>query len=118
MPTTEEKNANPIPEFQAISQDLKNKGAVEVEMKRLRDACGSGSIKKHVAKDIHAKLEAHGLGHVPTNLPMNQNAVVLVYKLSSLVGTIVEAVRAEAETGDRYKEIVDRVREIVGEQEG
>lgn len=115
MPTPEEKDTIPIPEFQVISQDLKNKCVIEIEMKRLRDACGWGSIKKNVVEEIQAKLCSHGLGHVPINLPMNQNAIVLVYELSSLVGTIVEAVRAEAETSDSNKKIVDRIRDIVSE---
>ena len=104
-----------IPKFHAIRQDLEEKGTIEIEMKYLRDACGWGSIKKFVVEDIHAKLTAHDLGHVPTNLPMNQNAVVSIYQLSSPVGRLVTAVREEAEAGDVNKEIIEKIRDIINE---
>jgi len=84
---------------QIKSHVVENGGAKRVQMRRLRDAGGYGKLGKHVARAITESLKNRGLGHLPLELPLSQNAHVTVYEIGSLPGKLVLAVTRPSKLG-------------------
>ncbi|WP_333769925.1 hypothetical protein [Streptomyces sp. IBSBF 2435] len=77
-----------------------NGGVLRVAMWALRDIDGYGRLGVRVLTNIHAKLADIGVGHLPSDLPNNQNQSVVLYKVGSEAGAVVAAVRNGSSTGD------------------
>lgn len=77
-----------------------NGGVLRVAMWALRDIDGYGRLGVRVLTSIHDKLADIGVGHLPSDLPNNQNQNVVLYKVSSEAGAVVAAVRNGSSTGD------------------
>lgn len=52
-------------------------------MKDLVSASGQRRAGKHIVQRIAQSLQAHGLGHIPTALPHNQDVIVRVFKMEN-----------------------------------
>ena len=99
-----------------------NSGIMTVEMGRLRDIHGVGKLGVHVIKGIVQSLESKGIGHYPSNLPVNQWGQVRIYKKGTIVGKMIEAVNKVGEDEDEYirtnlnsedQNVLQKVRELV-----
>jgi|SRR6266571_1283723 len=85
----------------ALDQVIKEHGGVlRVAMWALRDIDNYGRLGVRVLASIHERLGDIGVGHLPVDLPNNQDQTVLLYKLSSEAGAVVSAVRTGAATPD------------------
>lgn len=93
----------------------KASGVLEVPMEKIRDVFAHKSIGSKIAQKIEESLRQHELSHFPANLNVRQNVQVLLYQTDSVAGHLVNAVRQESAADARYKEMIDRVREIVAE---
>lgn len=100
--------------------DLVNQraGVLTVIMSELRDAHDVRKLGKHVVEAISKKLDGLGLGHVPFDLPLNQNECVRVFRKGSSVAEIINSVMI-IQNEDRYEdnEKADRLlREVSSDQ--
>jgi hypothetical protein len=87
-------------------EDLKdavkaNDGVCEVTMGDLKAIEGAGRLGVRVLTSISRELSAHGLGHLPPDLPGDQQQPVRLYLLGSPVDDIVRAVLHPCDQGDR-----------------
>lgn len=87
-------------------EDLKdavkaNDGLYEVTMGDLKAIQGAGRLGVRVRTDISRELSAHGLGHLPPELPAYQDQSVRLYLLGSPVDDVVRAVLRPCDQGDR-----------------
>lgn len=71
-------------------------GVLRVSMADLKPLTGLTRLKVNVVAAISVSLTDVGLGHLPADLPRNQNDSVVVYKLSSYAGAVIDAVRSGA----------------------
>jgi hypothetical protein len=101
-----------------------NDGVITCQMGSLRDAHGAGKLGINVVANIKEELEGRGLGHIPSELPQNQYAAVRVYKKSSPVGKIIDAVGTIDDRSDKFlrsmsknesEKILKKIRELVCE---
>jgi len=115
-------------DWDSIKAAVENNGNVHtVTMETLRNAHGSAKLGVHVRTDITSQLAGMGLGHVPKSLPTSQDQPVRLYKRGTPVGDLIEAVLAPGEQNDnklveqlgesdvKYAEIIDQIRDLVGE---
>jgi len=93
-------------------------------MEVLRDAHGAAKLGVHVRKSISDNLAAHGLGHLPAELPTYQHEEVRLYRLGTGIADTINAVLHPTEAGDQVlrqsagstaQDVLRRVREIVCE---
>ncbi len=54
----------------------------------------------HVRNAISRSLESHGLGHLPQELPPNQEDPVRLYLLDSPIADVIKAVLIPSDRGD------------------
>ncbi len=89
----------------------------------LRDIEGAGRLGSTVRAEISQKLEAHGLRHLPADLPQYQEQEVVVYVASGPVAAVVNAVlnpsRSTAKVlrqlaDNNAQETLDKIRQLVG----
>ncbi|MEU8048130.1 hypothetical protein AB0B71_28785 [Micromonospora echinofusca] len=80
--------------WQELDADVRANGGVRrVSMWDLRYLSGYQRLKVNVVATISAELANMGLGHLPAELPRNQNHYVVVYKIGSEAGAVINAVR-------------------------
>ena len=75
-------------------------GLQKITMDTLKKIEGAGRLGVHVRTAISKTLESHGLGHLPQELPPNQEDTVRLYLLGSPVADLVKAVLAPSDRGD------------------
>lgn len=99
-----------------------NEGLYTTSMDVLKKIDGAGRLGVHVRTSISRSLESHGLGHLPRELPPNQEDSVRLYLLGSPIADVVKAVITPSERGDETlrsisaseaQEQLRRIREIV-----
>jgi len=80
--------------WQDLDADVRANGNVlRVSMWDLRHLSGKMRLKVNVVAAISGELADIGLGHLPHELPRNQNEYVVVYKIGSEAGAVINAVR-------------------------
>jgi hypothetical protein len=101
-----------------------NDGVITCEMGSLRDAHGAGKLGVNVVTNIKEELEGRGLGYIPRELSQSQTDLVRVYKKSSSVGKIIDAVNNVDDRSDKFlrslskresEKILKKIRELVCE---
>jgi hypothetical protein len=93
------------------------------DMGVLRDMHGAGKLGTHVVANISDELERRGLGHYPTELPVNQWEKVKIYRRGSQVGNFIRALGSfETKDDDLLRsltgknspnEVLKKIRELV-----
>src|SRR5690349_12755511 len=73
-------------------------GVLRVSMWDLRQITGMTRLKVQVVAGISAALADVGLAHLPFDLPRNQNEWVVVYRVASEAGSVINAVRNGSST--------------------
>lgn len=93
-------------------------------METLRELHGSGRLGKHVRDAISGELAAHGMGHLPEELPAYQEMGVRIYRLGTPLADAVNAVLHPSTGGDQTlrqmgaghgQDILKKIRELVCE---
>ena len=69
-------------------------------MLELRNAHGTKKLGSIVAKEISKALARMGLGHVPIDIPGNQENLVRVYKQGTQVADIIQAALSPGKEND------------------
>ncbi|WP_369365482.1 hypothetical protein AB5L52_20520 [Streptomyces sp. CG4] len=94
-----------------------------VTMGVLRDIEGAGRLGSRVLGTISDKLKSHGMGHIPKDLPGNQDSPVRVYLLGTPIADTADAVQNPSLKGDAIlrgagdseaRAQLQQIREIVG----
>lgn len=89
----------------------------------LRDIEGAGRLGSTVRAEISQKLQAHGLHHLPADLPQYQEQEVIVYLATGPVSAVVNAVLNPSLTNAKVlrqlannnaQETIDKIRQLVG----
>jgi hypothetical protein len=94
-------NMSEFPSWAELDKAIKaNSGVLRVAMWALRDIDDWGRLGVRVLASIHDKLVDIGVGHLPFDLPNNQNEIVVLYKVSTEAGAVVSAVRNGTSTAD------------------
>lgn len=98
-------------------------GIVTCYMASLRDAHGAGKLGVHVVNGISDELARRGLGHYPSELPVQQWSAARVFRLGTPIGNVIKAVLAvdESDSDDILRRLISgdaddkiqRIREIV-----
>ena len=70
-----------------------NSGVLHVGMWELRQISGYQRLKVNVVKYISDELADNGLSHLPAELPRDQNEYIVLYKIGSEAGAVINAVR-------------------------
>ena len=98
-----------------------------VSMNDLKEAAGRDRLGVHVRGELMRTLAGMGLGHIPRDLPSNQNDSVRLYKRGTPAGDLIEVVIQPGESNDRkirdqlntdqidYSNIIEQIRELVAE---
>ncbi|MEU8906412.1 hypothetical protein [Streptomyces mirabilis] len=108
-------------------QELRTKVAADgglhvVAMGVLRDIQGAGRLGNRVLGTISKHLESHGMGHIPAELPGNQDSPVRIYFLGTPIADTVNAILSPSPKGDAIlrdmgdseaREQLRQIREIV-----
>lgn len=76
-------------------------------MRELKEANGNRPLKPLVRKSISEALMRIGIGHIPKELPNNQDQLVRLYKLGTSVAELIESVVTPSEDNDR--KVRDRI---------
>jgi hypothetical protein len=93
-------------------------------METLRELHGAGRLGKHVRDAISGELAAHGMGHLPEELPAYQEMPVRVFRLGTAIADAVNAVMHPSAGGDQVlrqmgaaqgQDILKKIRELVCE---
>lgn len=93
-------------------------------MEELRELHGAGRLGKHVRDAISGELAAHGMGHLPEELPAYQEMAVRVFRLGTPIADAVNAVLHPSTGGDQVlrqmgsgqgQEVLKKIRELVCE---
>ncbi|WAH98133.1 hypothetical protein [Arthrobacter sp. MMS18-M83] len=63
-----------------------------VAMWLLRDLQDKGRLGVHVRTEISRRLAGLGLGHLPLELPSDQNDIIMVYKQGTPAAMVIEAI--------------------------
>lgn len=66
----------------------------------LRDIQGAGRLGSRVLGAISKQLASHGMGHIPKELPGNQDSPVRLYLLGTPIADTVDAVHNPSPKGD------------------
>jgi hypothetical protein len=94
-------NMSEFPSWAELDKAIKaNSGVLRVAMWALRDIDDWGRLGVRVLASIHDKLVDIGVGHLPFDLPNNQNEIVVLYQVSTEAGAVVSAVRNGTSTAD------------------
>ncbi len=93
-------------------------------MEILRELHGAGRLGKHVRDAISGELAAHGMGHLPEELPSYQEMLVRIFRLGTPIADTVNAVLNPSTGGDQVlrqigaaqgQDILKKIRELVCE---
>lgn len=102
----------------------KSDGLLKIDMATLKRIKGAGRLGRVVREEISRELEGQGMGHIPADLPPNQEDEVRLYVLGSAIADVVRAVLEPSDRGDEAlravgnneaAEIVKQVRALVCE---
>ncbi|TQL21232.1 hypothetical protein [Streptomyces sp. SLBN-134] len=94
-----------------------------ITMGVLRDIQGAGRLGSRVLGTISGQLSSHGMGHLPKELPANQDSPVRIYLLGTPIAEIVDAVHNPSLKGDEIlrgagcseaRAQLQKIREIIG----
>jgi len=89
----------------------------------LRDIEGAGRLGSTVRAEISQKLAAHGMRHLPADLPQYQEQEVIVYLATGTVAAVVNAVLNPSVSTAKVlrqladsnaQETLDKIRQLVG----
>jgi hypothetical protein len=99
----------PYETWQDLDADVRaNGGVLRVGMWDLRCISGYQRLKVNVVRYISDELAGIGLGHLPVELPRDQNEYVVVYKVGSEASAVINAVR----NGSRSEEAARALRKL------
>ncbi len=117
-----------MPSWSEIKEKVEaNDNVLTVPMTDLKDAVGKDKLGVHVRSEISKTLAGMGLGHIPQELPKNQNEYARLYKRGTAAGELIETVLSPGESNDRklreqfadngvnYAEIIEQIRDLVAE---
>lgn len=99
-------------------------GLLTTTMETLRELHGAGRLGKHVRDAISGELAAHGMGHLPEELPAYQEMAVRTFRLGTPIADLVNAVTHPSAGGDQVlrqmgaaqgQDILRKIRELVCE---
>ncbi len=91
----------------------KTAGVMETSMEKVRDVFCQRRNGSLVAQQIEATLRHYGLGHFPVSLNVKQHVPIILYRLDSIAGRLVEAAGQGAGDEDRYVKALNEIGEIV-----
>ncbi len=98
--------------FRRIKKEVEENGNLKaIQMVELRDAYGRDALGKHVVAGISRQLRQAHLGGSPTPLPARQEEWVILYRLATPPGEVMEQVAA------RLRDSLKRVRELTRAEE-
>jgi hypothetical protein len=101
LPDDYDADSLEFPSWAELDNAIKaNGGVLRVAMWALRDIDNFGRLGVRVLAAIHDNLTDIGVGHLPFDLPNNQNQNVVLYKVSTDAGAVVSAVRNGTSTAD------------------
>lgn len=101
LPDDYDADSLEFPSWAELDKAIKASGGVlRVAMWALRDIDDFGRLGVRVLASIHGNLTDIGVGHLPFDLPNNQNQNVVLYKVSTDAGAVVSAVRNGTSTAD------------------
>ena len=104
-----------------------NDNVLTVSMNELKAAAGRDRLGVHVRSEISKTVAGMGLGHIPSELPSNQNDSVRLYKRGTPAGDLIEIVITPGDANDRklrdqlttddldYANIIEQIRDLVSE---
>lgn len=72
-----------------------------IQMAVLRDIRGAGRLSTGICAAISDDLAAHGMGHLPAELPTAQWAEARIYRLGTPIAAVVSAVLNPSAAGDK-----------------
>lgn len=112
-------------DYDALRKQVEADGGLHTTtMEVLRELHGAGRLGKHVRDSISGALGAHGLGHLPKELPTYQDQQVRVFRLGTPIADVVNAVLLPSPSGDQVlrqlggvkgQDILKKIRELVCE---
>lgn len=88
-------------------------GVMETSMEKVRDVFCQRRNGPLVAQQIEATLRHHGLGHFPVSLNVKQHVPVILYRLDSVAGRLVEAAGHKTRSESSRLQAMDKICEIV-----
>lgn len=87
--------------YEQLVADVEAQGSVATySMAVLRDIEGAGKLGVHVRKSINQQLQAHGLDHLPEDLPLYQEQSVRIFRRGTQVHKVIDAVLHPSAVGD------------------
>lgn len=111
--------------YEALRRQVEAEGGLyTTTMETLRELHGAGRLGKHVRDAIGGELAAHGMGHLPEELPAYQELAVRIFRLNTPIADVVNAVTHPNMTGDQVlrqisaaqgHDILKKIRELVCE---
>lgn len=112
-------------DYEALRKQVEAEGGIHTTtMETLRELHGAGRLGKHVRDAISGELAAHGMGHLPEELPAYQELPVRVFRLGTPIADVVNAVAHPSTGGDHVlrqlaagqgQDILKKIRELVCE---
>lgn len=100
-----------------------NGGVISIKMEVLKRVHEVDRLGRIVRENISEKLNGRGLGHYPKrSLPSSQDDYVRIYRRSTEIGKLVEAVTDPGEPGDETirkmvdsdaEQTIERIQELV-----
>jgi hypothetical protein len=86
--------------YETLVDQVEEQGLIKTSMGKLKDAQEAGRLGVNVRETIKRTLEGYGLGTLPESLPANQEDEVRLYKKSSKLGGLIQAVLRPSDQGD------------------
>jgi hypothetical protein len=106
----EDKYQHPYETWQDLDTAVRaNSGVLHVGMWQLRHISGYQRLKVNVVKYISDELADNGLSHLPAELPRDQDEYVMLYKVRSEAGAVINAVLLN---GSNREEAVRALRKL------
>ena len=112
-------------EYDDLGEAIDNdSGIYTTKMGELRDAHGVKKLGVHVGLAISDELLSRGIGTIPRELPLYQEAEIRLYRLGTTTAKVIDAVLSPSAAGDRAlrestgtdsQAVLKRIRELVCE---
>jgi hypothetical protein len=112
-------------DYEGLRKQVEAEGGLHTTtMEVLRELHGAGRLGKHVRDAISGELAAHGVGHLPEELPAYQEMQVRIYRLGTPIADVANAVLHPNAGGDQVlrqmgaaqgQDILKKIRELVCE---
>ncbi len=110
-----------------LRQRVEDEGGVTtVTMAELRDIHQVRKLGVHVRENISKQLGSEGLGHIPSELPPNQENEVRLYRLGTAIAELCGAVtnpgaandaKIRSAVGNGGPSLIDRLKELIEDVE-